>query len=214
MCNKDYNTKIFTKIYNNNEWKCSESVSGPSSTLLRTENIRKELPQLFKKYNIKTIIDAPCGDLNWMKHILNITDINYIGIDIVSQLIDINNHNFMSDKIKFICLDITSERLPRGDLLISRDFLFHLSYELILAFFYNFIDSNINYLLTTSHINPGFLNKNIKTGGWRYLDLKIYPFNFRNPIYKILDGGGDRYLLLYSKSQIISYLKNIPHNDF
>jgi len=44
-------------------------VSGNGSELDAVENLIKELPLLLKKYNIKIIIDAPCGDYNWMKNL-------------------------------------------------------------------------------------------------------------------------------------------------
>mgnify|MGYP000550077693 CR=1 FL=1 len=43
----------FTWIYKNNHWQSKESASGTGSTLIYTENLRKELPKLFKKYSIK-----------------------------------------------------------------------------------------------------------------------------------------------------------------
>jgi len=44
--------KIFTEIYESNSWTSSESRSGLGSELLSTETIRKELPEVFKKFNI------------------------------------------------------------------------------------------------------------------------------------------------------------------
>lgn len=199
--------KIFTEIFKNNKWGNNESLSGPSSTLLRTENLRNELPNLIEKFKINTILDAPCGDLNWMKHVLKNTDIYYIGGDIVGEMIE--NHKALFSgrhKIDFIHLDIVKDELPYAELMITRDFLFHLSYLDTKKFLENFLVSNIPLILTTSHINSqNFKNIDIKTGGWRWMDLFIDPYNFPNdPIYSIVDGGGDRHVHLWTRDQILN----------
>ncbi len=76
--------EVFTKIYQHNIWGESTSVSGLGSTLQHTEYIRKELANLFVKYSIKTITDAPCGDWNWMR-MVDLSSYVYNGFDIVQQ---------------------------------------------------------------------------------------------------------------------------------
>ena len=70
-------------------------------------------------------------------------------------------------------LDITKDKLPRSDLMICRDLLFHLSYNDIFLFFENFLSSDINYILINSHSNNNniFENKDIITGDFRLLDI-------------------------------------------
>src|SRR3712207_7875432 len=46
-----------------------ESYSGRGSELGATESLRSYLPQLFERLNIKTFLDAPCGDWNWMRQV-------------------------------------------------------------------------------------------------------------------------------------------------
>src|SRR5258708_29390938 len=85
--------EVFTQKYNNMEWGQHDSVSGPGSILESTVNLRTELPGLLKKYNIRTVIDAACGDFNWMKDCKIEID-NYTGIDIVEDLITANNNKY------------------------------------------------------------------------------------------------------------------------
>ena len=85
--------EIFTDIYVNRLWDepnaTNESVSGNGSTLDFTKNLREELPKLFDTFAIKTVFDAPCGDLNWMSRVLEKNpDIAYIGGDIVAPMIE------------------------------------------------------------------------------------------------------------------------------
>jgi hypothetical protein len=57
----------FAPFYAENRWGDDESVSGPGSSLTRTAKLRRELPALLQKVGARTLLDAPCGDFNWMK---------------------------------------------------------------------------------------------------------------------------------------------------
>src|SRR5689334_2969418 len=60
---------IFSSIYLDNSWGDPESVSGRGSTLARTEVVRRKLPILLASVGAKSLLDAPCGDFNWMQHV-------------------------------------------------------------------------------------------------------------------------------------------------
>lgn len=205
---------IFISIYNNNWWGSSESFSGTGSTLAYTAKIRKELPDLFKKFSIKTIYDAPCGDFNWMKIFLNSVDINYIGADIVPKLIEKNCTKYSTKKVEFRIKNIIEDRFPAADLWICRDCFIHFSFKDIFLTLENFASSDIPYLLTTTHINTkGFKNMDIKTGDVRVLDLFSYPFFLpRDCLYFIDDWEGKdhpKQLVLFSQHQIITALSKM-----
>src|SRR5688500_1614611 len=76
----------FSEIYRDNLWGDPESVSGRGSTLARTVNIRKALPELLRSINARSLLDAPCGDFNWMR-LVDLGEIRYTGVDVVSELI-------------------------------------------------------------------------------------------------------------------------------
>ena len=204
----------FSYIYSSNYWPSKESVSGPGSELENTTNIRKEILKLIREYKFKKILDAPCGDFNWIKHIIS-KDINYIGGDIVSDLISDNKKNYTSSNIEFIELDIITDKLPVADLLICRDCLIHLSSANIQRFFSNIKKSNINYILITSYEfkteeDKIMSNVDILDGDFRPTFLTRSPFNLPTPIVKILDKDLEHksnsnlkcYLYLYSKKQL------------
>lgn len=205
----------FTKIYELNYWGSDESISGNGSTLEYTENIRAELPSLLKKFNIKSIFDAPCGDFNWMQHVIKEYEINYTGGDIVKKLIEKCNFDYNDKNIKFIEIDITKDKFPDADLMICRDCLFHLSFKDINNYFKIFLDSNIEYLLTTTFTNNSdFKNKDIITGDFRKIDLYSAPFNIpkNNLIYKISDDGSSdsgREMHLFKRVQLKESLKEL-----
>jgi hypothetical protein len=207
------NEDRFTWIYKNNYWSSSESLSGTGSTLKYTENLRKELPNLFSKYSIQKVFDAPCGDFNWMSHLLPSVKIEYIGGDIVKPLIENLNSKHKSTNISFVHFDLIKEIPPEVDLMICRDCLFHLSFQDIKSVLENFIKSKSTYLLTTTHKNMGrsFTNRDISTGEFRCIDLFSKPFSFpADPLYVIEDWiapDPERQMCLWSREQILLALR-------
>ena len=207
----------FTWVYKNNYWGSDESLSGPGSTLYYTENLRKELPKLITDFNINSVLDAPCGDFNWMKVLLPVLNVNYIGADIVQDLVDSHNSNYKNEVIQFLKLNLITDNLPYADLLICRDCLLHLSNEDIQSILTNFVNSKISYLLITTYKNKNnFQNKNIKSTYWhtvpaREIDLFLYPFNFpTNPLARIDDWmppEQEKEMCLFSREQILSIKK-------
>ncbi len=194
----------FEYIYKKRLWTSKESISGSGSTLNFTKNIRHHLPKIFTQFNISSVLDAPCGDFNWMQHVLKECDsICYIGGDIVDTLVQENNKKYATNNISFITLDITKNLLPDVDLIIVRDCLFHLSYTDISLFLENLSKSNIEYILTTGHTEVD--NIDITTGSYRDINLFAKPFNFdKRFLYEIEEEG--RKLYLFKCSQLSSYI--------
>lgn len=172
---------LFTNIYRNNLWLDAESVSGPGSRLSETARISQQLPSLLAGLNARRLLDAPCGDFNWMRHVeLGIDE--YIGGDIVRDLIVSHQQNFGNPHRRFIPLDVTADELPRDvDVILCRDCLVHLSYRDAFRALKNFQKSGAQYLLTTTYTERE-VNVDIDTGGWRPLDLRLPPFNFPAPL--------------------------------
>jgi hypothetical protein len=200
---------VFTEIYKTNWWGSSESVSGTGSTLAYTHNLRNQLPKLFSTFQIGSVFDAPCGDFNWMKHVVSKTDIQYIGGDIVSELIQNNQLLNQSSTITFINLNIIEDEFPKADLWICRDCLIHFSFMDTLQVLENYLRSKIPYFLTTTHHNKSnFKNLDIQTGDVRIIDLFSEPFNFpKPPLLEIddwLEPDLPRVMALFDRSQVLS----------
>ena len=197
----------FTAIYKQNQWKNEESRSGEGSTLEYTRNIRQEIPLLIERYGFKTILDAPCGDYHWFQHIQRAQDTQYIGADIVEPLIAANQENFANANTRFFHLDIITRKLPNADLWLCRDCLFHLSYDDIFSVIDNFLNSNIRYLLTSTHPDCD-RNIDIPTGHFRLLNLELPPFSFCEPILTIddwIEGMPVRHLALWEKKDLVGF---------
>ena len=204
----------FTLIYSRNAWGSKESVSGSGSTFAMTTSIRSLLPIIFEKFEIKSILDAPCGDFNWMK-LVDLNGISYLGGDIVEPLIADLNRNFASKFISFMQFDITTDSFPKSDLVLNRDCLFHLSYRDIQLTLSNFLKSDSKYLLSTSHENRGkFINADIRSGGFRLIDLFDSPFCFPTNFHFEIPEPGEgslppRNLYLWDRDQVTIAHKNL-----
>ena len=202
----------FELIYKTNFWSSKESKSGYGSEKMNTINIKKSIIDIIHNNNIKTILDAPCGDFNWIDDILS-DDLQYIGADIVKDLINKNLKDYKKRNINFTELDITRDSLPNADLMICRDCLIHLSFEKIRLFFNNFKKSNIKFIMLTSYrfkdSQKNIINIDIPDGEFREIDMSEPPFSLPKPIMEIQDkdeqtkkSGFYCYLNLYSKDQI------------
>jgi len=204
------NKFIFSYIYAFNLWGNKKSKSGDGSTLEYTENIRNQLPILFEKYEIESVLDAPCGDFQWFKEIVENSSFEYMGIDIVPAIIKKNIKKFSGNKrIQFLERNLVNYKYKKYDLVLARDFLFHLSFNDTYKFLVNFVNSNSKYLLTTSYSSI-LKNEDIQTGSFRKIDLFLSPYFFsyenNEKIKDFISPYPERYLFLFSKAQVESAL--------
>ena len=140
-----------------------------------------ELIALFDRLAVRSIVDAPCGDFNWMRHVLAHRDLSYAGVDIVDALIAANIRSHASSNRRFLCADMTRAELPEGDLVLCRDGLVHLSFADARAAVRNFQRSGSRYLLATTFVARS-TNTDVTTGGWRVLNMEAAPFCFPAPL--------------------------------
>lgn len=192
----------FKIIYYLNLWGNPQSRSGPGSTLEYTSNLRKQLPGLLAKHDVKYLFDAPCGDFNWFSYV-KLEGLQYIGGDIVPEIVKNNQQRYGQVDRKFILFDITNDKFPDGDLWFCRDCLFHLSNEDIKKALRNYLNSNIPYLMITSHLHNEE-NRELPSGTFRPLNLYRPPYNFPPALQEIddyIDGFPKRIMGLWHRDQ-------------
>ena len=81
---------------------------------------------------------------------------------------------------RFRVLDITSDELPKADLVLVRDCLVHLSFDDIRKAIENLKRSGSKWLLATTF--PGRSPHDIKAGQWRPIDMTCKEIGMPNPI--------------------------------
>lgn len=185
--NKDqFNLKttsdVFAAIYKEDFWNSMESKSGVGSTLEATAVIREQLPNIISQFSIKSMLDTPCGDYNWMKLVQK--NCSYIGGDIVEEAVKRNQQLYGSDAVQFQKIDITVDPIPKVDLIFCRDCLQHISDNQVRKALRNFKNSGSKYLLVTSYPKT-WRNYDIHDGDYRPLNLLIKPFFLSDYILKI-----------------------------
>lgn len=176
----------FALIYRSGGWfRNLETRSGAGSTLEATQTLRQELPHILAKLECKKLLDIGCGDFNWMKETK--LQCQYLGVDIVRDLIRENTLRYETESIKFSYLDATKDKIPSGyDVIFCREVLFHLSNQDVSKVLTNISESNARFLIVTN-MSLSKSNTDIISGGYRPLDLRKEPFSLCEPIYEIKD---------------------------
>ena len=120
--------KLFSRIYHDNLWggEKGEYYSGPGSDDHVGIEYAKAIREYIKLHNIRSIVDIGCGDFRIAKQFIS-NDIQYIGIDVVPDLIENNQKLYGNANIEFRCIDATKGNLPDADLCLIRQVLQHLS---------------------------------------------------------------------------------------
>lgn len=172
--------QVFTNIYRNNHWGSAESVSGPGSEVAATRAISAALPGLLRKYEIRSMLDVPCGDFHWMKDV-DLGDVDYVGGDIVEDLVAAVSRRHGAANRRFMVLDVATSALPPVDLIFCRDCFIHLPFSSIHAALANFRRSQARYVLLTTYLDWP-INYDTSAGGARGVDLCAWPFNLPKPI--------------------------------
>ena len=119
------------------------SLSGPGSNAEQTVGVRTALPVLLGLLGVRSIIDVPCGDFNYMRSVLTAPptppQLVYQGMDIVTTLVEqlqaaygteqghAVSGNAKHHRISFARFDLSLEYLWPADLVVIRDVLFHFS---------------------------------------------------------------------------------------
>lgn len=124
----------FTQIYRDHAWS-GRSRSGPGSDPENASMYLGILQRLLgeQTFRIRAVLDIGCGD--WSLGMEICWDgIQYVGMDIVPELIDTLNAKYSSRNVKFLQGDLANDEIPPADLVIVKDVLQHLSNRSVQTF--------------------------------------------------------------------------------
>jgi SAM-dependent methyltransferase len=162
----------FEEIYRRNLWGFS---SGHGSLPSVTKGYRKFVENFIRNNSVKSVLDFGCGDWQFSRFI-DFSNVDYVGVDVVPSLIQENSRKFSKENIKFFLSPVRFSELLTTDLLIVKDVLQHFSNNEVFAFIS--ILGKYKYALITNCVLPEEeLNKPIKSGEFRPLDLRKPPFS-------------------------------------
>jgi len=142
--------EVFTQIYADNVWggRPNEYVSGQGSNQLHAAQYAEMARRFISHKGLTTVVDLGCGDFVVGRR-LQMEGVNYVGVDIVDELIAHNQREFGGPQTRFLCLDIIADELPPGELCLIRQVLQHLSNAQILAILQKV--TAYPYVLITEH---------------------------------------------------------------
>ena len=185
--NDEARRKLFQDVYTNQVWTHGDSSvpkSGSGSTLAKTQATRNALKEVILRYNVTSIVDAPCGDLTWMRSLFPFVKehgVKYTGVDIVSSEIDrlrkeLPGHQFQR-------LDMVHTVLPKVDLIFSRQALQHMNAEDNVRVINRWQESGARFVLQTTYRTASNSNYQQVAGGTNSLiNFETDPYNFPSPI--------------------------------
>ncbi len=170
-----------------------ESYCGEGSYIANTVEIRRFLAQVLVHHSIRSMIDIPCGDLNWLS-LVDLTGVEYTGYDIDEGFIRDNREQY--PEYRFELVDArTHTSWPRVDLILCRDFFIHLPEKDNLRILDAFRRSGSTWLMSTSFdylTENQDLSDQQKTVEYsrhhrmsRYVNLEIAPYNLGVPFEAI-----------------------------
>lgn len=94
------------------------------------------------------MVDLGCGDFS-VGRLIASTGVRYLGVDVVDEVVGRNRDRHSAAGVDFVCLDITADELPAGDLCLVRQ---HLSNAEILAVLER--TRHYPFVIVTEHLPP------------------------------------------------------------
>jgi len=179
----NYRESAFTKIYKEKLWG-KEHPNGFGSLDIYTINDRNALSIILNKYDIKTMIDVPCGTMSWIYPVIKDKNIQYTGMDIVKEQIDNNRKNY--PQYTFIHSDMTLHKMDRYDLVFSKEGTQHMTEKSTIMFLNNVKKSNSKYICLTHYEIPENNDDKIdiikgisdlESGAYREQNFLLPPYN-------------------------------------
>jgi SAM-dependent methyltransferase len=195
--------EIFREIYLENRWGGDAGTfnSGSGSTERHAHRYAAAVREFIRERAVRRVVDLGCGDFTVGAELLD-SGIDYVGVDIVEEVVRVNERAHGSARVQFRCLDVAEDPLPSGDLCLIRQVLQHLSNEQIGRVLRNV--ERYRYVLVTEHYpapgretepnrdKPCGEDVRVYDGSAVYLDLP--PFD-RRLAATVLDVDAGRWLV-------------------
>jgi SAM-dependent methyltransferase len=193
----DNHANVFEAIYRVNKWRMG---SGPGSTVEDTAPYREFLSGFLKAYRISSVLDLGCGDWQFSS-LIDWSGLQYIGAD-VSETALTSARPHSAPNISFQVLNAIEDPLPSVDLLIAKDVLQHWSNADILGFLPKL--DKFRFALITNGFpskKTRYINKNIRPGKGRPVDLSSPPFNLSGTYVFEYSGFEPKRVFLWSRPE-------------
>jgi hypothetical protein len=164
----------FQEIYASDFWTLG---SGPGSLVAVNRPFITFFEAFIRENRIASIVDFGCGDWQYMSRV-DLNGANYLGLDVVNQVIVENTRQHCRSNVKFACTPDDLADLPEGDLIVLKDVLVHLPNAYV-ANALAHARRKYRFLLAVNNFSadPAAYNSDIKFGDFRPVDLSLAPFS-------------------------------------
>ena len=121
--------ETFRKIYRNRVWGNNGEpfYSGPGSHGAASDLYCAAVSAFIRENGIRSLVDLGCGDFAVGRRIVDATEAQYIGVDVVPELIQYHTQRSQGPRVRFVCANIITDELPVADLCLVRQVLQHLT---------------------------------------------------------------------------------------
>jgi SAM-dependent methyltransferase len=120
----------FSEIYRTKLWGEAEGgdfFSGGGSEALFAVPYVKQVQRFVAEHQIRIVVDLGCGDFRVGRLLCAQSDLRYVGVDVVPDLIFYNRAHFGGPRVEFRCANLIADELPDGELCLIRQVLQHLT---------------------------------------------------------------------------------------
>ena len=151
----------FQEIYSTKSWgdngtpfSSGQGTRGPAS-----KEYCDAVVEFIRNHQVRSVVDLGCGDFVVGRQIVEATGVDYIGIDVVPELIEHHTQVVDFPRVSFRLADITSDPLPAADLCLIRQVLQHLSNDEIAKIIVNVKNFPMVLVSEDVPVNPRSFNR-------------------------------------------------------
>lgn len=161
------------------------SWDGPGASLNNTGDLRDWLPNMLRSLNVTRMLDAACGDWNWMQYV-DLSGVAYTGWDVDQGRVERCVERAQGrPNVTFECVNLlTVPEIPRYDLILCRDCLGHFTNGYIDQVLKQFTASGSTWLLASTYPEAG--NEfEYDPRRWAWLGYLERPVNLEAPPWEM-----------------------------
>jgi SAM-dependent methyltransferase len=167
--------EAFESVYSDGRWGFG---SGHGSLPRTTRPYRRFLEEFLVANRVGRVVDFGCGDWQFSR-LVDWDGASYTGVDIVPSVIERNREQYGRPGVEFMVTPEDPAQLPDAELLICKDVLQHLPNSDVQAFLDIVVPRYpMSLIINDSAYYQHELNREIKAGEWRPVDVRRAPFDF------------------------------------
>lgn len=168
----------------------NETPCGGGSKVINMQNAIREVPRIIRDFEIKSVMELGCGDLNFAKNAVFPSGVSYVGADI-------QRRDTWDSFPNLELIEANAEEMTgfAADMVICRDFFIHLPTTAALGIMKKI---KAKWLLATSYDKAANAKRMDRpSAGFHAIDMTAPPFSLGKPERRIEEYVKGKYLGLW-----------------